>query len=146
MTLSGPMLLWPHRRALNATIGDSVISCLDPLHQMALYIFFWHGLENKSGAYLLMTHYLDVIGNIKLPWKPWTLPVLTVRGYEDVTGSGLEFSLAPQATSVDCGHNSDGEPSVNLHQTLYESINNVFASKTSPAFVLVPEFTSRAAH
>lgn len=71
---------------------------------------------------------------------------MTVRGYEDVTSSGLEFSLAPRAKSVGCGHNLDGEPSVNLHQTLNESINNMVASKTSPAFVLVPEFTSRAVH
>lgn len=69
---------------------------------------------------------------------------MTVRGYEDVTSSGLEFSLAPRATSVDSGHNTDGERSVNLHQTLYESINNMFASKTSQTFVLVPEFTSGA--
>lgn len=68
-----------------------------------------------------------------------SLPVKTVRGYEDVTSSGLEFSLAPGAASVGCGHSWDGEPSVNLHQTLYESINNMFASKTSPAFV----FSSR---
>lgn len=144
MPLSGPMLLWPRRRTLNATVGDSVVSCLEPLHQMALYLYFWHGLEYRIDAFLLMTHYPGVIGNIKPLRKAWTLPLMTVRGYEDVTSSSLEFSLAPGATSVGCGHKTDGEPSVNLHQTLYESINNTFASRTSPAFVLVPEFTSRA--
>ncbi len=72
--------------------------------------------------------------------------MMTVRGYEDVAGSGLEFSLAPAEASVGCGHKIVGEPSVNLHQTFYESINNMLASKTSPAFVLVREFTSGAVH
>lgn len=98
-----------------------------------------------------MTHYLGIIGNIAYT----AMETLNssrddcerVRGYEDVTSCGLEFSLASRATSVGCGgHNLDGEPSVNLHQALYESINNMFASKTSPAFVLVPEFMSRAVH
>lgn len=70
--------------------------------------------------------------------------MMTVRGYEDVTSPSLEFSLAPRPASVGCGHNLDGEPSANLHQALYESINYMLVSKTSPAFVLVPEFTSRA--
>lgn len=137
------MLLWPHKQALNATIGDSVISCLEPLYQKG-FTFFWHGLENRNGACLLMTHYLGVIGNIKPLLKAWTLPLMTVRGYEDVTSSGLEFSLAPRVTSVGCGHNTDGEHSVKLHQTLYESINNMFASKTSPAFASDSGFMSRA--
>lgn len=101
------MLLWPHKQALNATIGDSVISCLEPLYQKG-FTFFWHGLENRNGACLLMTHYLGVIGNIKPLLKAWTLPLMTVRGYEDVTSSDLEFSLAPRVTSVGCGHNTDG--------------------------------------
>lgn len=69
---------------------------------------------------------------------------MTVTGYEDVTSSGVEFSLARGATASDSGHNTDGEHSVNLHRTLYESTNNMLASKTSQTFVLVPEFTSGA--
>lgn len=36
---TGLMLLWPLRRALNATFGDSVINCLEPPHRMAFYPF-----------------------------------------------------------------------------------------------------------
>lgn len=78
-----------------------------------------------------MTQYLSVIGNIKLLWKSWTTPVMTVKGYEDVTSPSLEFSLASQPACVGCGHNLDGEGSVNLHQALYESINYILVSKTS---------------
>lgn len=110
-----------------------------------LSCLLWRDLEN-SRACLLMTQYLTVIGNIKLLWKPWPILLMTMRGYEDVTSLGLAFSLAPKPISVGYRHNLGGEPSVNLHQTLYESISNMFSSKTSQAFVLGPEFKSRAVH
>lgn len=57
--------------------------------------------------------------------------MMTVKGYEDVTSPSLEFSLASQPACVGCGHDLDGEGSVNLHQALYESINYILVSKTS---------------
>lgn len=105
---------------LNASFDT--VNCVEPPLQMAFCTsFFWQGRRN-SGACLVMTQYLCVIGNIKLLWKPWTILVMPARGYEDVTSPGLEFLLALGPTSVGCGHSSNGVPSVILHQALYESV------------------------
>lgn len=82
-----------------------------------------NGRPRLTWRSVLMTHSLCVSGNIKLPQKPSTLPLMTFRGYEDITSNDVEFSLPPLGKQV-CvvGTNTDGEPPVRLHQTRYESV------------------------
>lgn len=126
--------VWPHKQTLSETVVWSHFT-------KCFRIVFWHFSEYEGGACLLMTHCLVEIGNIKLSREARTL----LDSYDGIWGCNKpHLGVFIWCSRQQEWHNTQGEPSVNQHQTFHESITDTLTSKTSPDFVLVSDFMCRA--